>query len=227
VKIVKIVCVVLIGMIFFPGCALKSAVTGRSVCKPGIFESKKITIDCDSIDLKAALTKYFMAGDWNVFEGPNFKTAQYIFDEGYSSAMANTNVSANLVFGGKSDSARSRASSRKITTTGEYDLKSDYLLKVELSGDDIFIKIFDYKTQEIFLSCSLPYDNYFYDYFTFCINLHRNENIKDISITSIDIVSSNKYVYLSGITAYIDGKREQYTFDSKTRSFKSEDILLH
>ena len=216
-KKTKIVIVVLIGMAFISGCAVKRDVMGRSVCKPAALENKKITIDCDSLDLKAGFTKYFMNGDWGVFDGPVFKIAEYTFFDGSSAARANTNVSVNLAFGAKADSASSSEPSRKITTNGQYDLKTDLLLRIELVSSDIYIKMLNYQTQEILLSSSFPSDSYTFIYFSFILSLHSQDKIKDIVFESI--TKDSQTGDLSDITILSDGVKKKYKYDAKANNF--------
>ena len=216
----KKILVVLIGLALLgSGCAVKSIIYGRSVCKPSVLSDKKITIDCDWFDYKNDLTQYFIGNGWSVFEGPVFKSAEYVYTNGSSTAQASSFMSANLVALGGASSVAAGETTRKITTNGQLDQKTELLLRVDKVKNNLVLKMIDFKTQEIVFDLVCPNDDYSIRYLDFCTQIHAQRGIKDIVFTKIVMKSSpNGVSFLDGVTVNLDGAEEEYTYDSKTRA---------
>ena len=220
----KKVMMVLAGLVLIiSGCAVKKAIIGESVCKPSVFDTYRITIDCDSADLKASLTRYFMSNNWTVLDGPFLKAAEYEYIDSASKSFANAGIVANVLTGTKASEVVVNDGYRKITTNGQLDLQSDFLLRVDVIGGKILLKITNYKTQgkEIVFDGAFPYDNYYLLYVDFCVKLHTYRGIKHIVFKEIstkrDGVAGGESI--EGLSVYIDSKREEYSYDEQTNGF--------
>ena len=220
----KKVMMVLAGLVLIiSGCAVKKAIIGESVCKPSVFDTYRITIDCDSADLKASLTRYFMSNNWTVLDGPFLKAAEYEYIDSASKSFANAGIVANVLTGTKASEVVVNDGYRKITTNGQLDLQSDFLLRVDVIGGKILLKITNYKTQgkEIVFDGAFPYDNYYLLYIDFCVKLHAYRGIKHIVFNEIstkrDMVAGGESI--EGLSVYIDSKREEYSYDGQTNEF--------
>ncbi len=220
----KKVMMVLAGLVLIiSGCAVKKAIIGESVCKPSVFDTYRITIDCDSADLKASLTRYFMSNNWTVLDGPFLKAAEYEYIDSASKSFANAGIVANVLTGTKASEVVVNDGYRKITTNGQLDLQSDFLLRVDVIGGKILLKITNYKTQgkEIVFDGAFPYDNYYLLYIDFCVKLHAYRGIKHIVFNEIstkrDMVAGGESI--EGLSVYIDSKREEYSYDEQTNGF--------